>query len=173
MIDVRFPTALQMLLTLALAEAQGHERLSSSHLAKGLDAHPTFVRKLLQPLADAGLVDSAFGREGGVRLRRRPEKITLQDVYLAVIGDKRLWEPRSVPHRCLVSSNMERYFVGLAAKADRAVMKTLGGRTLADSLAELRVMEAGRLAETHSSPSRSPRRGSGRAAAGGVMNIGG
>ena len=147
MIDVRFSTALQMLLTLALGETEGYERLSSSVLAKGLDAHPTFVRKLLQPLADAKLVDSVFGREGGVRLRRRPEEITLLDVYLAVVGDKRLWEPRIVPHRCLVSSNMERYFVGLAAEADSAIMKTLRGLTLADSLAELRAMEADRLAQ--------------------------
>lgn len=147
MIDVRFPTALQLLLTLAVSEAEGYERLSSALLAKGLDAHPTFVRKLLQPLAEAGLVDSAFGREGGVHLRRRPAEITLQDVYLAVMGDKHLWEPRNVPHRCLVSCNMERYFVGLAAEADSAVMKMLEGRTLADSLAALRVMEADRLAQ--------------------------
>jgi hypothetical protein len=69
-------------------------------------------------------------------------EVSINLAYLAVVGDKRLWEPRSVPHRCLVSSNMERYFVGLAVEADRAIMMTLKGRTLADSLAELRVMEA-------------------------------
>ena len=140
MIDVRFPTALQILLTLALATEEGYERLSSSHLAKGLDAHPTFVRKLLQPLADAGLVDSSFGRDGGVRLTRSPERITLGEVYRAVMGDKPLWEPRSVHHRCLVSSNIENYFVGLAAEADAAVRDSLKDKTLADSLSALRAM---------------------------------
>jgi Rrf2 family transcriptional repressor of oqxAB len=146
MIDVRFPTALQMLLTLALAEEEGHERLSSSHLALGLGVHSSFVRKLLQPLTDAGLVYSAMGRDGGVRLGRPAEKITLREVYCAVMGDKSLWEARSVPQRCVVSSNMERYFVRLAGKADEAIMTILDGRTLADSLTELRAMDAARRA---------------------------
>ena len=55
---------------------------------------------------------------------------------------KSLWAPRAVPHQCLVSSNVERYFVGLAAKADDAVLKTLEHKTLADSLAELRILDA-------------------------------
>jgi Rrf2 family transcriptional regulator, repressor of oqxAB len=144
MLDVRFPTALQLMLTLALAEAEGIGRLSSSELAKGLGANPSFVRKLLLPLADAGLIDATLGRDGGARLGRRADKITLRDVYCAVLGDKSLWAPRIVPHRCLVSSNIERYFVRLAAKADNAVLKTLEGRTLADTLAELRLMHAAR-----------------------------
>jgi Rrf2 family transcriptional regulator, repressor of oqxAB len=65
-------------------------------------------------------------------------------IYRAVIGDKSLWVPRVVPHRCLVSSNIERYFVRLAAEADNAVLKTLESRTLANGLAELRVMHADR-----------------------------
>jgi Rrf2 family transcriptional regulator, repressor of oqxAB len=36
----------------------------------------------------------------------------------------------------------ERYFVGLAAKGDNAVLKTLEHKTLADSLAELRRLDA-------------------------------
>src|SRR5438105_3210626 len=40
MIAIRFPTARQLLLTLALAEAEGGERLSSSQVASGRGAHP-------------------------------------------------------------------------------------------------------------------------------------
>lgn len=94
MIDIRFPTALQLMLTLVLAEAEGVERLSSSQLASGLGANPSFVRKLLLPLADAGLVDAALGRDGGICLGRQADKITLRDIYRAVIGDKSLWVTR-------------------------------------------------------------------------------
>jgi Rrf2 family transcriptional regulator, repressor of oqxAB len=146
MIDVRFPTALQLLLTLALAEEEGHERLSSSHLALGLGVQSSFVRKLLQPLIGAGLINSALGRDGGVRLGRPAEKITLREVYCAVTGDKTLWQARRVPHRCVVSSNMERYFVQLTGEADEAIMTILDGQTLADSLAELHAMDAARRA---------------------------
>ncbi len=61
-------------------------------------------------------------------------------------GGKPLWEPRSVPHRCLVSCNMERMFAGLAADADQAALATLERKTVASCLAELRVLDQERLA---------------------------
>ena len=142
MIDIRFPTALHLMLSLALAHTEGVEQLSSSELANGLGANPSLVRKLLVPLANAGLVHATYGRDGGIRLGRSAKSITLREIYSAVIGEKRLWAPRSVPHRCLVISNVERYFVGLATNADNAVLKTLEHKTLADSLAELRKLDA-------------------------------
>ena len=142
MIDIRFPTALHLMLSLALAHTEGVEQLSSSELANGLGANPSLVRKLLVPLASAGLVHATYGRDGGIRLGRSAKSITLREIYSAVIGEKSLWAPRSVPHRCLVSSNVERYFVGLATNADNAVLKTLEHKTLADSLAELRKLDA-------------------------------
>ena len=144
MIDVRFPTALQLMLNLALAHAEGIAQLSSTQLAGALGTNPSLVRKLLSPLADAGLVRSSFGRDGGIRLSRPADAITLRDVYCAVLGEKSLWEPRAVPHQCLVSSNIERYFVDLSAKADDAVLQMLEHRTLADTLSELRTLDAAR-----------------------------
>jgi Rrf2 family transcriptional repressor of oqxAB len=144
MIDVRFPTALQLLLNLALAHAEGVAQLSSTQLAGALGTNPSLVRKLLRPLAKARLVRSSFGRDGGIRLGRPAAAITLREIYSAVLGDKSLWTPRAVPHQCLVSSNVERYFVALAAKADDAVLQTLEHKTLADSLSELRILDAAR-----------------------------
>jgi len=144
MIDVRFPTALQLMLNLAFAHAEGVAQLSSTDLAGALGTNPSLVRKLLSPLAKSGLVRSSFGRDGGIRLGRPADAITLRDVYCAVLGEKRLWTPRAVPHQCLVSSNIERYFVDLAAKADDVVLRTLEHKTLADSLSELRILDAAR-----------------------------
>jgi Rrf2 family transcriptional regulator, repressor of oqxAB len=142
MIDVRFPTALQLMLNLALAHAEGVAQLSSTQLAGALGTNPSLVRKLLSPLANASLVLATHGRDGGIHLGRPADSITLGEVYSAVLGEKSLWAQRTVPHQCLVSSNVERYFVGLAAKVDNAVLKTLEHKTLADSLAELRIMDA-------------------------------
>jgi Rrf2 family transcriptional repressor of oqxAB len=144
MIDVRFPTALQLMLNLAFAHSEGVAQLSSTQLAGALGTNPSLVRKLLSPLANAGLVRSRFGRDGGIRLGRPTNAITLQEIYSAVLGDKSLWTPRAVPHQCLVSSNVERYFVDLAAKADDAVLRTLEHKTLADSLSELRILDTAR-----------------------------
>jgi hypothetical protein len=74
-----------------------------------------------------------------IRLGRPAEAITLRDIYSPVLGEKSLWAPRAVPHQCLVSSNVERHFVDLAARADDAVLRTLEHKTLADCLSERRI----------------------------------
>jgi Rrf2 family transcriptional repressor of oqxAB len=146
MIDVRFPTALQMMLSLALAQAEGVERLSSAQLAEGVDSNPTFVRRLLAPLIQAGLVRSVMGREGGVSLSADAAAITLGEIYKAIMGDKKLWSGRSdIPHRCLISSNVERFFGNLADEVDESVLRLLNTRTLADALLELRTIDADRV----------------------------
>ena len=146
MIDVRFPTALQMMLSLALAQAEGVERLSSAELAEGVDSNPTFVRRLLVPLMQAGLVRSTMGRDGGVSLSADANAISLSEIYKATMGDKKLWTGRSdIPHRCLVSCNVEQFFGNLANEVDESVARLLAGRTLADALLELRALDAERV----------------------------
>ena len=44
MTDIRFPTALQMMLSLALAEESGVQRLSSAQLGSSAGANPSLVR---------------------------------------------------------------------------------------------------------------------------------
>ena len=145
MIDVRFPTALQMMLSLALAQAEGVERLSSAELAEGVDSNPTFVRRLLMPLIQAGLVRSTMGRDGGVSLGVDAAEITLGEIYKATMGDKRLWTGRSdIPHRCLVSCNVERFFGDLAGEVDESVFRLLDKQTLANALSQLRILDAER-----------------------------
>jgi Rrf2 family transcriptional repressor of oqxAB len=143
MIDVRFPTALQIMLSLALAEKQSVSHLTSSQLAESLGANPSFVRKLLVPLGQSKLVRSQMGKAGGVRLARPAGEITLRDIYGAVIADTRIWAPRTgVPHRCLVSSNVQSYFEELIDDAQEAILSMLGQRTLLHALTELEIRES-------------------------------
>jgi Rrf2 family transcriptional repressor of oqxAB len=143
MIDVRFPTALQMMLSLALAQAEGIDRLSSAQLAEGVNSNPTFVRRLLAPLIQAGLVRSTMGRDGGVSLSVDAAAITLGEIYKAIMGDRKLWISRGdIPHRCLVSSNVERFFGSLANEVDGSILGLLNTRTLGDTLSELRALDA-------------------------------
>ena len=155
MIDLRFPTALQIMLSLALAEDEGAGLVSSATLAEGLGANPSFVRKLLVLLAQHDLVVSTLGKSGGVQLARPAHRVTLREVYGAALAEKKLWTARAdVPHRCVVSSNIETFFNTLADDAERAVTDMLGTRTLADALAELRSLDA---KKKRASARRSPR----------------
>lgn len=93
MLDFRFPTALQMVLSVAVAEKQGM-RSTSAILAAALEANPSFIRKLMVPLTKDGIIVSTLGRNGSIHLGRPAEEITLRDIYLAVIDDKRIWASR-------------------------------------------------------------------------------
>jgi Rrf2 family transcriptional regulator, repressor of oqxAB len=138
MIDLRFPTALQMMQSLVLAERQGMTYVSSAQFAEGLRANPTLVRKLLTTLVQDNLLVSQMGRNGGVRLSRPAERITLREIYEAAVAGKKLWTTRTdLPHRCVVSTNFEHYFSNLVGAADRAVLEILGSQTLAQSFAAL------------------------------------
>jgi len=144
MIDLRFPTALQMVLSLAVTWETGF-RATSAELASGLGANPALVRKLLVPLARDGIVLAYTGKSGGVRLGRSPEEITLRDVYVSVVEEKKLFTTRpNVPNVCVVSTNIEAFFQMLADDAEEAMLAALGKRTVAQSLGEIREIDAAR-----------------------------
>lgn len=125
MLDYRFPTALQMVLSVAMAEQLG-ERSTSAILAYGLEANPSFIRKLMVPLTRDGIIVSTLGRNGSIHLGRPPEQITLRDIYLSVIEDKKLWASRpDVPARCVVSANTCWYFKSIAEEAEQASLAVL------------------------------------------------
>ncbi|HID7560490.1 putative transcriptional regulator [Klebsiella variicola] len=126
MLDYRFPTALQMVLSVAMAEQMG-ERSTSAILAYGLEANPSFIRKLMVPLTRDGIIVSTLGRPA--------DKITLRDIYLSVIEDKKLWASRpEVPARCVVSANACWYFKSIADEAEQASLNVLARHTVASAL---------------------------------------
>jgi Rrf2 family transcriptional regulator, repressor of oqxAB len=142
MLDVRFSSALKAMLLLGHAEEEGSPVLSSTQLARSLNTNPSLVRKLMVGLVQDGLVASTKGRSGGVRLGRRPDQITLEEIYRSAIGEKPLWAPRAEgPRECLVTNHAAEYFVRLTDETEVAVLSVLAGRTLADSLNELRAID--------------------------------
>ena len=75
-----FRVAVQILVMLAGKD----EACTSAHLAEGLDAHAVFLRRVLAQLARANLVAAREGRDGGYRLARPADQITLADVFCAI-----------------------------------------------------------------------------------------
>ncbi|CVG62856.1 iron-responsive transcriptional regulator [Serratia marcescens] len=87
MLDFRFPTALQMVLSVAVAEKQGM-RSTSATLAAALEANPSFIRKLMVPLTKDGIIVSTLGRNGSIHLGRPAEEIDHLAGHLSG-GDRR------------------------------------------------------------------------------------
>ena len=75
-----FPVAVQALVVIASTEG----RCSSNTMAQDLKAHAVFVRRVLAQLVRVDIVQAHEGRDGGYRLARSAENITLAEVYQAV-----------------------------------------------------------------------------------------
>ena len=158
MLDLRFPTALQAMLSLALAEESGVSRVTSAELAEGLGANPSLVRRLLRQLVNAGLLVSVLGKSGGLGLARPASAISLAEVYAAATEGRPLWMPRdNIPHRCIVTSNVEAYFTELARDADEAVTGTLAKSSLADALAQIKLLDHRRIETRNRQPAKPAR----------------
>lgn len=138
MLDIRFSSALKVMLFLAAADEDDSPTLSSAQLAEGLRTNPSLVRKMLAPLTHGGLIVCTKGRAGGARLARPAAEITLVEIYRCAVGDKPLWNCRPDGEQvCLVTGNAEEYFAELTEEAEQAVLGSLGDRTLADGVQEL------------------------------------
>src|SRR5258708_20765684 len=145
MIDLRFSTALQMVLSVALADQDGF-RWTRRILAEGLGTNASFIRKLLIPLTREGMIVAAIGKGGGLHLGRAAELITLRELYLAVMEDKRILVAREdIPIRCRISANINAFFPEVAKDAESAMLDALDRRNIADSLAEILRLDAIRM----------------------------
>ena len=116
-----------------VAAARGAEAvISAQDLAERAHLELPTVSKLLKQLAHAGLVASSRGVNGGYRLARAPERITIADVVTAMEGPIGMTECSAQaglcghePH-CGVRVNWQRI--------NHAIADALASVTLADML---------------------------------------
>lgn len=76
----RFQVAVHTLVVIATSD----RACASGTIARDVEAHAVFLRRLLAQLARVGIVTAREGRSGGYRLARSPEEITLAQVFQAV-----------------------------------------------------------------------------------------
>jgi Rrf2 family transcriptional regulator, iron-sulfur cluster assembly transcription factor len=69
-----------------LAQQPREELTLISEIAKSQKVSASFLAKIFQGLAKAGLVDSQRGAAGGVNLARDPKEISLRNIVEAVEG---------------------------------------------------------------------------------------
>jgi len=88
----------------------------------------------------AGLVASQPGVGGGWRLVRKPESITLLEVFRAVEDGHLLAQHHSSPNPdCLIGRNIQRTLNIYFGKAEQAFEQTLAGQTIAQVLQTARM----------------------------------
>lgn len=71
---------------LMLALQKDHTPVKSSVLSGILCVSDSYMKKILRKMVLAGLITSDAGKEGGFRLARSVEQISVYDVYAAIDG---------------------------------------------------------------------------------------
>ena len=132
MVDTRFPVSIHLLTSLAY---QAPSLVSSEQLAIGIKTNPSFIRKLVIALSQAGLVESVRGKAGGIRLAKAPKDISLDQVYRAVSENALIAVPRkSALKSCAVSCGMGEVLGNIAQEIEENTLKQLGKKNLNDIL---------------------------------------
>ncbi len=122
-----FPIAVQALVVIAGTEGT----CSSTIMAQDLKAHAVFVRRVLAQLVRANIVQAREGRDGGYRLTRSAEHITLAEVYQAVKVVDPLAETACSNG---VNVHVQAILNEVGAEAEQHLLEVLGHYTLASIL---------------------------------------
>jgi Rrf2 family protein len=94
------------------------QHLTSTTLALSVNTSASFVRRVLAKLSRAGLVHTATGKAGACWLAKKPEKITLLDIYRAVDA------PKVFSIHCYQAMEQCQVSCGIKSAMDKALTKT-------------------------------------------------
>lgn len=113
------------------------QAVTAAKLAAFYELPTAYLNKQLQALARAGILSSTSGPKGGFRLDRKPEKITLLDVVVAIDGPEEAFRCTEILHQspfgersadyrelCVISQAMR--------NAELTWRKQLAAQTIAD-----------------------------------------
>ena len=130
MTSSRFAVAVHVLALMAWSE---DEPLKSEQVAASVNTNPVVIRRMLCELAQAGLVVSQTGSQGGSRLARDPGEITLLDIYGAVESRGVFSLHKQPPSpRCPVGVNIETVLGEVFGEVTTAVENVLVTITISD-----------------------------------------
>ncbi len=122
-----FPVAVQALVVIA----ETNEPCSSNTIAQDLKAHAVFLRRVLAQLVRANLIQAREGRDGGYRLARSAEHITLAEVYQAV---NVAGPAEHTAGTSSVNARVQAVLDEIEAEAEQRLLEVLGRSTLASVL---------------------------------------
>ncbi len=109
------------------------EYVTSDLIASSVNTNPVVVRRIISALAKAGIVESCLGKSGGSKLAKKPQSITLLDIYHAVEGEGLFAVHRKPENkRCPVSCCMKDVLPRVFEAAEKSVETTFKRTTLAD-----------------------------------------
>lgn len=130
-ISSRFTMAIHMF---ACIDTFTDQKMTSDFMAGSIGTNPVIIRKILQQLKAAGLIEVSRGT-GGVTITRPLEQITFLDIYKAVecTPEEQLFHFHENPNsNCPVGKNIHRVLDNRLLEVQKAMEEKLSQITLAD-----------------------------------------
>lgn len=130
-ISSRFTMAIHMF---ACIDTFSDQKMTSDFMAASIGTNPVIIRKLLQQLKAAGLVEVSRGT-GGVIITKPLEEISFLDIYRAVecAPDEELFHFHENPNQnCPVGKNIHHVLDDRLLQVQKAMEEKLAQMNLAD-----------------------------------------
>ena len=128
--NTRFATAIHIMTLLA---KNSPEWMTSDWIAGSININAVMVRNELVILKKNGLVESKQGKDGGVRLAKNAEEITIAEIYEAIKNSEVLGKKNQNPNPlCNVGKDINENLEVLFSDTDDLVLQFLKGKNLSD-----------------------------------------
>lgn len=130
-ISSRFTIAIHMF---ACIDTFSEQKMTSDFMAASIGTNPVIIRKLLQQLKAAGLIEVLRGT-GGVTIKKPLEEISFLDIYRAVecAPDEELFHFHENPNpNCPVGKNIHQVLDQRLLQVQKAMEEKLAQMNLAD-----------------------------------------
>ena len=127
--DTKFSSSIHTLILIS----ESTTPMNSDQIAESVGTNASYIRKLTTRLSKSGIIE---GRRGvsGFRLVRKPEDISLLDIYKAVMetDSLHLFDLHQNPNdACIVGHNIRPVLGSMFRDMEESVEKRLQGMTLA------------------------------------------
>jgi Rrf2 family protein len=133
----RLTVAIHILSYLILAERKRRDPVTSDQIAFSVNTNPVVIRRMLGLLQKSGLVRSRRGANAGWTLARRPDAITLRDVYKAVEEEPLFGLHASTPNqKCPIGRNIQPTLRKVYGELEKQLRQQLSQTTVQQVLAE-------------------------------------
>jgi Rrf2 family protein len=132
----RLATAIHVAGMLSFAEQMP---LTSEAIAQSCNTNPVVIRRIIGLLARAGLVRVKMGIGGGASLNKKPEEITLGDIYAALDEGPVFEVPQfDEEFHCQVGKVVRPVLADVLRQAEEGLVEKLNSLTLSEVIGQVK-----------------------------------